>query len=937
MNIIANWIWINDDNGMAYNSHVIFKKDFRLDAPVEEAKIAVTADTKYRLKVNGQWCADGPARAYFDHYSYDVIDAAPLLRAGLNRIECEVRFAGCGTFHQLPQRGGFLFQLDADGQTAVVSDDTWEGTFMPQWVSNTPKMAPQMMAWEFYDASNHTPANWKGTYIVGTGADVPWKNLSPRETPMLTREETLLRKVVSCRAVNLEYDTYAVHPQRMCFPEAFSINNQDIVPLILALKIQSPCGQIIYPKYINAVASANGLSPREDGGLVLREGENLIICAIRTVCGHDANTAIAFDKENRLAVEKVFCNIFRDLCSLTGDVPLYTWANSEHIGRLELYEREKKTAMAASSLEEFLSSYPAAFELQPESLTECAGAISIFHAQYPEQKIQVKDIQNIVYPDDRDAIIYPADGCDIELLCDLGTQSVGYWNFMLSAPAGTIVDLAGFEYITPDGIIQQPGERYLNSMRYICKEGFNRFTSYVRRGGRYITITLRNFKTPVKFRSFRMVEATYPTVFQGYFRSSDARLDRIYDISARTLKLCMEDTFTDCPLYEQTYWVGDGRNEAIFAMNSCGAYDMVRHCIRLAAESQRHLPLIGCQVPSSWSCQIPAFGYMWTMSIEDYYQETADIEFVREMFPAVEELMSRSFKLCENQFGLLETFDWNFLDWSNMDTQHPYMLYNSFIFAGGLRCAARLAELLEMPEKKDLYNSRAEQLAGKLDAFWDERQQAYCEAIDKNGKAVEKFSIHTSLLALLYDVVKSNRTASVRTNILGDRTDLLPAGSPFFTYYLHELFEILGAWEQSYSKVRKDYLNMLDFDATTVWETFAEASYDHTHSNTAFFPTRSNCHAWSSIPLALFPRLLLGIRRENPGCTEFTISPYTADLEHASGARVTPYGTVDVEWQLDRENNRLSITCRHPEQVKCRFVSNSNINDYDTEYKDIII
>ena len=74
MNISAKWIWINDDNGMEYNSHVIFKKDFRLDMLPQEAKIAVTADTKYRLKVNGQWCADGPARAYFDHYCYDVID-----------------------------------------------------------------------------------------------------------------------------------------------------------------------------------------------------------------------------------------------------------------------------------------------------------------------------------------------------------------------------------------------------------------------------------------------------------------------------------------------------------------------------------------------------------------------------------------------------------------------------------------------------------------------------------------------------------------------------------------------------------------------------------------------------------------------------------------------------------------------------------------------
>ena len=639
MNITAKWIWINDDNGMGYNLHVVFRKDFRLDTVPEKAALAVTADTKYRLKINGQWCADGPARAYFNHYSYDVVDATPLLRSGLNRIECEVRFAGCGTFHQSPQRGGFLCQLDADESTLLISDDTWEAAFIPQWVSNTPKMSPQMAAWEFFDASTQQAHDWTGTYIIGDNNEVPWQNLYPREPPMLTREETLLKKVISCRAVNLEYDTFAVHPNRIFFPESFSVNNQDIAPLVLALQVQSPCEQIIYPKYINAVASINGILPDENGGIKLRKGENIIVCGMRVACGHDANTAIAFDKEYGLIYEKVYCNVFKELCSATKDIPLYPWANSEHLDRVEKYEKAKEKALAASCIEHFLKLHPDATELSPESLTRCEAAVSIFHAQYPDKKIQVKDVQNIVYPDDREAIIYPAEGCDIELLCDLGTQSVGYWNFMLTAPEGTIVDLAGFEYITPDGILQQPGERYLNSMRYICKEGINRFTSYLRRGGRYVTITLRNFKTPVRFRSFRMVESTYPTVFQGEFHSSDIRLDRIYDISARTLKLCMEDTFTDCPLYEQTYWVGDGRNEAIFAMNSCGAYDIVKHCIRLAAESMNHLPLIGCQVPSAWSCQIPAFGYMWAMSIEDYYQETADIEFVREMFPFVEELM----------------------------------------------------------------------------------------------------------------------------------------------------------------------------------------------------------------------------------------------------------------------------------------------------------
>ncbi|MBO5900092.1 MAG: hypothetical protein J6Q80_05090, partial [Lentisphaeria bacterium] len=576
-----------------YNAHIVFRKDFRLENLPKQASVAVTADTRYRFKINGQWCADGPARAYPDHYSYDVIDATPLLRTGLNRLECEVRFFGCGTFQQLPQQGGFLCQLDADGSTIAVSDESWEAAEIPQWVKNTLKISPQMGPWEMFDASTSTQIEWKKSAVICDAGSGVWKNLSPRETPMLTREEALLKKVISCRAVAKELDTVGLYPHKMVYPEKFTVNNQDIAPLLLAIKVKSPRDQEFTPGYIKMVAAVNGKTADSNGCLKLNAGENIIICAMRGLCGHEANSIIGIDKSCDLKIESIHCKIFDDLCSLTPDVPLYPWANPEHQERIKKYNALRDAAFKFKTFDEFITVYPDAKELSKDDLIECSGAISTLYARYPGTPVRVDDPQNIIYPDDRDAVIYPADGCDVELLCDLGTQSVGYWNFMLNAPAGTIVDVAGFEYVTPSGILQQPGERYNNSMRYICKAGFNRFTSYQRRGGRYITITLRNITSPVRFRSFRMVESTYPAVFTGDFHSSDTRLDRAYEISARTLKLCMEDTFTDCPLYEQTFWIGDSRNEGLFAMHSCGAYDIVRHCIKLAAESMDHLPFFG--------------------------------------------------------------------------------------------------------------------------------------------------------------------------------------------------------------------------------------------------------------------------------------------------------------------------------------------------------
>src|SRR5690606_2240054 len=117
----------------------------------------------------------------------------------------------------------------------------------------------------------------------------------------------------------------------------------------------------------------------------------------------------------------------------------------------------------------------------------------------------------------------------------------------------------------------------------------------------------------------------------GSFSCSDLRLERVWDISAHTLKLCMEDTFTDCPLYEQTLWVGDARNESVFAFTAFGAEDLARRCIVLAGQSLERYPLVGCQLPSAWDTLLPAWSFLWGISVWDYYFQTGDKAFVKQV------------------------------------------------------------------------------------------------------------------------------------------------------------------------------------------------------------------------------------------------------------------------------------------------------------------
>lgn len=61
MNITASWIWPADSDGRGFNLCSVFRRDFRLESAPASARILITADSYYRLKINGQWIGDGPA------------------------------------------------------------------------------------------------------------------------------------------------------------------------------------------------------------------------------------------------------------------------------------------------------------------------------------------------------------------------------------------------------------------------------------------------------------------------------------------------------------------------------------------------------------------------------------------------------------------------------------------------------------------------------------------------------------------------------------------------------------------------------------------------------------------------------------------------------------------------------------------------------------
>jgi hypothetical protein len=254
-------------------------------------------------------------------------------------------------------------------------------------------------------------------------------------------------------------------------------------------------------------------------------------------------------------------------------------------------------------------------------------------------------------------------------------------------------------------------------------------------------------------------------------------------------------------------------------------------------------------------------------------------------------------------------------DWSGIDDGHDTVTHNSMFLVGAIDAAAKCAKVLGDTEEQARLAAWRAQLVAAINALWREDRQAYPDSVHNDDAMSERISIHTAFLALLYDIAQGERRDSLVAHLLNPPEDMTPVGSPFAIMYLYEALEKMGLSDRIIDSIYDAYQPMLDLGATTVWETFANAT-----NQAGEFPTRSHTHAWSSAPIHFLNRIVLGILPEAPGGAAYKISPRLHGLDWAEGASASIQGPVTAAWR--REGDMLEITASAPDGVDLRFEAN---------------
>ena len=126
----ASWIWA--EGAPQKNVRVLFRSEFACSDPAN-ARLFITADTRYRLYVNGTCLGDGPVQSQPYHQYYDDFAFPVGLESGTNCIAVLVQHQGV----QKATRGGLLCEVvDADGTTLCATGTNWRCRVGRAWRSN---------------------------------------------------------------------------------------------------------------------------------------------------------------------------------------------------------------------------------------------------------------------------------------------------------------------------------------------------------------------------------------------------------------------------------------------------------------------------------------------------------------------------------------------------------------------------------------------------------------------------------------------------------------------------------------------------------------------------------------------------------------------------------------------------------------------------------
>lgn len=422
------------------------------------------------------------------------------------------------------------------------------------------------------------------------------------------------------------------------------------------------------------------------------------------------------------------------------------------------------------------------------------------------------------------------------------------------------------------------------------------YEPFLYRTFRFLQIEIETKEMPVTFFRPSYHKTGYPLNPKSHIASSAPWVRQLYQMCVNTLQGCMMETYMDCPFWEQMQYPMDTRLQALFTYVCSRDTALAKkaledfHCSRIPEG------LVLGKAPTGYLQVISTFSLHYIYMMEEYYQRTGDLQILRQYRSDVDGILEYYYGKIGDS-GLVEEVDyWPFVDWQTKwgvsGGKPEAMLHGpsaiiNLMYGYALRSGAKIMEATGRNMLAEEYRQRQQEICRRVEELcWDKQRQMYRE-----GPDFVQFTQHAQSWAVLNGMVTGERAAQLMERTFVEK-DVLRC-------YFSTCYELFRACEKAgrydLTKQQMDWwIDLIKEHCTTCPETPVNS--------------RSECHAWSALPMYELMCVIAGIRSRQPGEQSYIIRPHMDYVPDLCGEMITDQGMIAFDYRRQGDLWEYRIT-----------------------------
>lgn len=415
-----------------------------------------------------------------------------------------------------------------------------------------------------------------------------------------------------------------------------------------------------------------------------------------------------------------------------------------------------------------------------------------------------------------------------------------------------------------------------------------------------VTLIVENTDDTEASVTLSLIAPWYPIEKEGSFVTSNAGLNKVYDVCKHTLKICRQSIHLDSTKHQELLaCTGDYNIESLMTMFCFGdmrlaEFDLMRTADWLVINN-------GVMFHTTYSL-------IWVQMLRDVYMITGRKEVLFYCENALKTLLDR-FETYKDSGEIIENPpDFMFVDWTVIDgfsMHHPpkalgQTVLNAFYY-NALINAADIYSFLGDDEVSENIKNKAENFKKEFNnVFFDNEKKLYFDGLGTpcggekhyHPANVNKkyFSKYPNILASLFGLADEELAKDILDRVIFN--DELQDIQPYFMHYLLNAIRKYDMFDKYGMKLLERWIPVVEECDKGLAEGWIapEESYSFDHS-----------HAWGGTPAYQMPMALTGLEILEPGMKKLKFTPKLYGLEYAKISFPTDYGMVEIDLQKDKK------------------------------------